>query len=168
VAAKTLGVSKGTIITYLNKGLLTRIKEEGRIYIEKDEVRSLGKGGRENFGSMTSHQPKQPLSHCEQFEKESQARPSAPRERKHKELARLESELDNLRQNLAGQASELAEAKMRIKQLEKNQQEGLLYLNRAKYSDDHSPGEIRVRLLAVEEELQRLDRSWWKRFLGDK
>ena len=42
VAARTLGVSKGTIITHLNKGLLTRIKEGGRIYVSMDEVRTLG------------------------------------------------------------------------------------------------------------------------------
>jgi hypothetical protein len=41
VAARALGVSKGTIINYLNKGLLTRIKDDGRIYIEMDEVRGL-------------------------------------------------------------------------------------------------------------------------------
>ena len=42
VAARTLGVSKGTIITYLNKGVLTRIKKDGAIYIEMDEVKKLG------------------------------------------------------------------------------------------------------------------------------
>ena len=42
VAARALGVSKGTIITYHNKGLLTRIKEGGRIYLSMDEVRTFG------------------------------------------------------------------------------------------------------------------------------
>ena len=142
-AARTLGVSKGTIITYLDKGLLTRIKVDGRIYVEMDEVRSFGG-----------------------FEKKVSGLPAAALGAKGEELERLKSELDNLRQNLQAQTSELAETKIRIKQLEKNQQEGLVYLNRAKDSDDNnSAGEIRARLLAVEEELKRLDRSWWKRLL---
>ncbi|MGD9037943.1 MAG: helix-turn-helix domain-containing protein, partial [Syntrophobacterales bacterium] len=41
VAARELGVSKGTIITYLNTGQLTRIKEAGRIYVSMVEVRAL-------------------------------------------------------------------------------------------------------------------------------
>jgi hypothetical protein len=145
VAARTLGVSKGTIITYLDKGLLRRIKEDGRVYVEMDEVRSLAG-----------------------FAKKVSGLPATAREGKHKELERLKTELHNLRQNLQAQTSELAKTKIRIKQLEKNQQEGLWYLNRAKDSADHnSPGEMRARLLAVEEELKRLDRSWWKRLLAD-
>ena len=42
VAARALGVSKGTIITYLNKGLISRMKEGGRIYVSMDEVLTLG------------------------------------------------------------------------------------------------------------------------------
>jgi hypothetical protein len=166
VAARTLGVSKGTIITYLNKGLLTRIKEDGRIYVEMDEVRSLDEPKKAVAGSTERDQCEQPLTHLAQFEKKRQGLPAAALEAKHKELERLKSELDDLRQNLLAQTSELAETKIRIKQLEKNQQKGLLHLNRANDSDAHnSAGEMRVRLLAVEEELKRLDRSWWKRLL---
>jgi chromosome segregation ATPase len=168
VAARTLGVSKGTIITYLNKGVLTRIKKDGAIYIEMDEVKKLGESKKElsltssahtfsesargASGLMTRDQSKEILSNLGQLEKEGQGQPATAREGKRKEFERLKSELDTLRQNLAVQSSELAEAKMRIKQLEKNQQEWLFHLNRAKDSDDHSPGGIRHRLLAVEEE----------------
>ena len=168
VAARTLGVSKGTIITYLNKGLLTRIKEDDRIYVEMDELRSLGKRERGAAKSTERDQSKQTLTNCGQFKKKRQSLPAAAREAKHKVLERLKSELDDLRQNLQAQTSELAETKIRVKQLEKNQQKGLLHLNRANDSDGHnSAGEIRARLLAVEEELKRVDRSWWKRLLAD-
>jgi hypothetical protein len=140
VAARILGVSKGTIITYLNKGLLTRIKENGHIYIEMDEVRSLG--GSEKKGSGP-------------------ARAAAP-EAKHQDLESLKIELDSLKQNLAAQTSELVKAKSRIEQLE-----GLSDLNRAQDSHGHNSGEITAKLLALEEQVKSLDRSWWKRFRGD-
>ena len=136
VAARTLGVSKGTIITYLNKGVLTRIKKDGAIYIEMDEVKKLGESKKEfsltssdhtssepatgTAGLMTRGQPKQPLKQLDQLAKEGQGQTGAALEGKHKELERLKAELDNLRQNLAAQSSELAEIKIRIEQLEKN------------------------------------------------
>jgi transposase len=139
VAARTLGVSKGTIITYLNKGLLTRIKENGSIFIDMAEVRSLGDPGKKGAG-----------------------RPTAVQEARHKELENLRAELDSLKENLQIQTSELAEANSRIKQLE-----GLMYVNRVLDYDDRNSGEVRVRPLAVEKELKRLGRSWWKRLRGD-
>ena len=140
VAARILGVSKGTIITYLNKGLLTRIKEDGHIYIEMDEVRSLAGSGKKGSGPETAAAP----------------------EAKHQDLESLKIELDSLKQNLAAQTSELVKAKSRIEQLE-----GLSNLNRAQDSHDHNSGEIMAKLLALEKELKSLDRSWWKRFRGD-
>jgi chromosome segregation ATPase len=139
VAARTLGVSKGTIITYLNKGLLTRIKEDGGIFIDMDEVRSLGDPGKKGAGL-----------------------PAAAPEARRKELESLKAELDSLKENLQVKTSELAEANSRIKQLE-----GLLYVNRVRDDDDRNSGEVSVRLVAVEKELKRLDRSWWKRLRGD-
>ena len=138
VAARMLEVSKGTIINYLNKGLLTRIKEDGHICLGMDEVRSLA-----GFGKKASGPP--PALEAE-----------------HQELERLKTELNSLKQNLATQTSELVKAKLRIEQLE-----GLLTLNSAQDSNDHNSGEIRARLLALEEELKRLNRSWWKRLRGD-
>ena len=41
VAAKTLNLSKGQIITYLNQGILTRLKEGDQIYILMNEIRAL-------------------------------------------------------------------------------------------------------------------------------
>jgi hypothetical protein len=140
VAARMLGVSKGTIINYLNKGLLTRIKEDGHICIGMDEVTSLA-----GFGKKGSDPPT-----------------AAAPEAKHQELESLKTELDSLKQNLATQTNELVKAKLRIEQLE-----GLLDLNRVQDSNDRNSGEIKARLFALEEELKRLNRSWWKRLRGD-
>ena len=41
VAARTLGVSKGTIVHYLNNGKLSRIKEGATVYISTDEINRL-------------------------------------------------------------------------------------------------------------------------------
>ena len=41
VAAKALGVSKGTIVQHLNNGKLSRIKEGSTVYISADEINRL-------------------------------------------------------------------------------------------------------------------------------
>jgi excisionase family DNA binding protein len=41
VAAKTLGVSKGTIVHYLNNGRLSRIKEGSTVYVSTGELNKL-------------------------------------------------------------------------------------------------------------------------------
>lgn len=40
-AAKVLGVSKGTIVHYLNNGKLSRIKEGSKVYVSTDELNRL-------------------------------------------------------------------------------------------------------------------------------
>ena len=97
VAARTLGVSKGTVIDYLNRGLLTRIKENGRVFIELDEVKSL-----------------------DDPERKRSALPTPRLEAKNQELKGLQIELDTLKQTLEDHSSELAEVKNRIEQLEKD------------------------------------------------
>jgi hypothetical protein len=166
VAARTLGVSKGTIITYLNKGLLTRIKEDGRICIEMDEVRSLLERERGAAGSIERDQSKGALTHFGQFEKKRQGLPKAALEEKHKELERLKSELDNLRQNLEAQSSELAEAKSKLRELEKEQKKRLVNFDEAADVSNHKRDSTQARLLAVEEELKRFKRPFWKELLG--
>ena len=41
VAARTLGVSKGTIVHYLNNGKLSRIREGATVYISTEEINRL-------------------------------------------------------------------------------------------------------------------------------
>jgi len=168
VAARTLGVSKGTIITYLNKGLLTRIKEDGRICVEMDEVRSLGERRRGAAGSTDKDQSKEPLTHLGQFEKKRQGSLAAAPEAKHKELERLKSELDDLRQNLQAQTGELVETKSKLKELEKEQKKRLLNFDKATDVGDHKREETQARLCAVEEELKRLKRPSWKELLASQ
>ena len=97
VAARTLGVSKGTVIDYLNRGLLTRIKENGRVFVELDEVKSLDDPERKRLDL-----------------------PPPRLEAKNQELKGLKIELDTLKQTLEDHSSELAEVKNRIEQLEKD------------------------------------------------
>ncbi len=167
VAAKTLGVSKGTIITYLNKGLLKRIKEDGGIYVAMDEVRSIGERKRGTAGLIERDQSKRALTHFGQFEKKHQGLPAASLEAKHKEkeLEGLKSELDDLRQNLQTQTSELAETKSKLRELEKEQKKWLSNFDKATDASDHKREEAQARLCAVEEELKRFKRPSWKELL---
>ena len=43
IACDTLGVSRKTLYRYLEKGLLSRVKEGRRIYIPMDDIRALRK-----------------------------------------------------------------------------------------------------------------------------
>jgi excisionase family DNA binding protein len=40
-AARTLGVSKGTVVHFLNNGKLTRIKEGSAVFVSMDEIETL-------------------------------------------------------------------------------------------------------------------------------
>jgi chromosome segregation ATPase len=175
VAAKTLGVSKGTVITYLNNGSLTRIKEDGQIYISKDEVRALNRkphvkalsGESNSRASVTpkKYEVKRPLSSFGLLENEREhlLRCKASLEAKNQELETLRKEVDTLRRNLQTQASELKGTKARLSELEKGQHKRLLRFKKTTDVRDHEKEETQVRLLALEEELERLKRSWWKR-----
>jgi DNA-binding transcriptional MerR regulator len=165
-AARALGVSKGTIITYMNKGLLTRIKEDGSIYIEMDEVNRLRERERGTAGLIERDQVKEPLSHFGQSEKKRQGLPAAAPEAKHKELKRLKSELANLRQDLRAQNSELAETKSKLRELEKEQNIRLLNFDKATDVSDDKREDTRARLLAVEEELKRIRQTSRKESIG--
>ena len=125
VAARALGVSNGTIITYFNKGLLTRIKEGGRIYVSMDEVRTLGDtkkkpqvepsitpSARRNKRASVKKErdrPKRPSASFGLLESERQylLTCKAALEAKDKELEKLTSEVHELKQNAKIQADEL-------------------------------------------------------------
>ena len=175
VAAKTLGVSKGTIITYLNNGSLTRIREDGQIFISKDEVRALNKKhqvksslGKSNSGTSViknRNEVKRPLSSFGLLENEREhlLRCKAALEAKNQELEALRQEVNTLRRNVQTQANELKGTKARLSELEKGQDKRLLSFKKPTDVRDHEKEETQVRLLALEEELERLKRSWWKR-----
>lgn len=175
VAAKTLGVSKGTIITYLDNGSLTRIKEDGQVYISKAEVRALDSKrqvksqsiecSRGASVSKNKYEVKRPLSSFSLLENEREhlLRCKAALEVRNQELETLRLEVNTLRRQLQTHASELKGAKARLGELEKNHRKRLLRLKKTTDVREHEKEETQLRLLALEEQLERLKRSWWKR-----
>jgi DNA-binding transcriptional MerR regulator len=185
VAAKNLGVSKGTIITYLNKGLLTRIKEGGRIYVSKDELLAFGDTKRKHqvkpFGTPSAERkkrasvkkekdrPKRPLASFGMLESERQylLRCKAALEAKDTELEKLTFEVNELKQSVEIQSSEWKGTETRLTELEKGQRKRLGKFRNSTNADNQDLLEnIQARLLGVEEEMKRLRRPWWQEFFG--
>ena len=186
MAAKALKVSKGTIVSYLNKGLLTRIKEGGSIYISLDEVRALGEKNKDlpvkssvSLSSENSRlasvpkrkeRSKRTLASFGLLESERQhlLRCKAALEAKDKELETLKSQVNNLSRNLETQARELAGTKTKVRSLEKDQRKRLVTFKSTGNGDDQDLlKKTQARLFKVEEELERLRRrSWWKELVG--
>jgi len=184
VAARALGVSKGTIITYLNKGLLTRIKEGGRIYVCMDEVRTLGdtkrkpqvkpsvitsaKRNKRVSVNKERERPKQPLASFGLLESERQylLRCKAALEAKDTELETLTFEVNTLKKDLKIQTSEWKGTETRLRELEKEQQKLLGEFKKTTDANDHEKERTQVRLLAVDDKVKRLRRPWWQEFFG--
>jgi hypothetical protein len=184
VAAKGLGVSKGTIITYLNKGLLTRIKEGGRIYVPMDEVRTFGDTNRklQVKPSVTTSaernkrasvnkerdRPKRPLASFGLLESERQylLTCKAALEAKDKELEKLTFEVNTLKRNLKIQANELKGTETRLRELEKERQKLLGEFKKTTDANDHEKERTQARLLAVDDNVKRLRRPWWQELFG--
>jgi len=184
VAAKGLGVSKGTIITYLNKGLLTRIKEGGRIYVPMDEVRTLGdtkrntqvkpsvspSAERNKRASVNKERdrPKRPLASFGLLESERQylLTCKAALEAKDKELEKLTFEVNTLKRNLKIQANELKGTETRLRELEKERQKLLGEFKKTTDANDHEKERTQARLLAVDDKGKRLRRPWWQELFG--
>ena len=185
VAARTLGVSKGTIITYLNQGLLTRIKEGGRIYISMDEVRTLGgtkrkpqvkppvspSVDRNKRASVNKRRDraKQPVASFGLLESERQylLKCKAALEAKDAELKKLTFEVNELKRNVEIHTSEWKGTETRLRKLEKEQQKRLgEFKSTTNALDQDLMEKIQVRLLEVEEEMKRLGRPWWQGLFG--
>jgi len=180
MAAKMLNVSKGTVVTYLNKGVLTRIKERGSIYIARDEVTELHDSGRKHlvtYGSSDSESRtedskqkgscSQPHTELRQLKGAGQDVPGKGPASKHKEIEFLEAEIFRLKQNLAAQATKLEGVKSVLERLGKKQQRELADFSKATETEEEEIEKTQARLLAVEERLQGLRRSWWKRVFSD-
>jgi hypothetical protein len=185
VAAKTLGVSKGTIITYLNKGLLTRIKEGSRIYVSKDDVRAFGGTKRKHqvkpSGTPSAERnkrasvnkkrdgPKRPLASFGLLESERQylLTCKAALEAKDTALENLTFEVNQLKQKVEIQASKWQGTEARLRELEKEQRKRLGESRNTPNADNQDLLEnIQARLLEVEEEMKRLRRPWWQELFG--
>jgi len=185
VAAKTLGVTKGTIITYFDKGQLTRIKESGRIYVSMDEVRTLGETKtksqvkppattsveRDKRVSVNKERdrPKRPLASFGLLESERQylLRCKAALETKDAELEKLTFEVNELKQKVEIRANEWKGTETRLRVLEKEQQKQLGKLKSTPNAHNQDLLEkIQARLLKVEEEMNRLRLPWWQGLFG--
>ena len=183
VAARTLGVSKGTIITYLNKGQLTRIKEAGRIYVSMDEVRAFATTKRKQVKlSVTTSaernkrasvkrerdRPKQPVANVVlEIERKYLLKYKAALEAKDKKLEKLTSEVAELKQNVEIRSNEWKEIQTRLRDLEKQQPEKLgEFTSTANTRQQDLLEKIQARLLTVEEEMKRLGRPWWQELFG--
>lgn len=186
MAAKALDVSKGTIVSYLNKGLLTRIKEGGSIYIALDEVRALGETNKKPHAKSSVSKSAKSIKKASVSKKKGRAKGTpasfglleserqyllkckAALEAKNKELETLKFQVNNLKRNLQTQSRELAGTKTKLWELEKYQQERLVdFKSRANADNKDLLEKTQARLLVVEEELKRLKRpSWWKELFG--
>ncbi len=184
VAARALGVSKGTIITYLNKGLISRMKEGGRIYVSMDEVLTLGDTKRKpqvkpavttlaNRDKRVSvnkerERPKRPVASFGLLESERQylLRCKAALEAKDTELETLTFEVNTLKRNLKIQANELKGTETRLRELEKERQKLLGEFKKTTDANDHEKERTQARLLAVDDKVKRLRRPWWQELFG--
>lgn len=152
-AAKTLGVSKGTVVRYLNNGSLTRIKEGSTVYISTDEIKAL----LETKAHPDVTTPKARVAQSKDVvvsEAESGdgdgTNVTVDREHYEEILTRLgQLELEN--QNLLVYKDSMVKTKTVLSDREKELQE------------------VRVKLHMMEEELRRLKKmGWWKRVFGRK
>ena len=185
VAARVLGVSKGTIITYLNKGLLARIKEGGRIYVSMDEVRTLGgtkrkaqvkpsvttsaKRNKRVSVNKERDRPKRPLASFGLLESERQylLACKAALEAKDKELKTLTFAVNALKRNVEIQTNKLKGTETRLREMEKEQQKLPGEVRSTTNAHNQELLEkIQARLLKVEEEMKRLGRPRWQELFG--
>lgn len=181
-AAKILGVSKGTVITYLNNGLLTRIKEGGGVNIPLDEVEALGDSmkelnvttstdiprldGRRDTATAGKDSRKRILAHSGSPENEHQYRceNGAALEAKNEELEALAFGFTALKRDLETQASELERTRVRLRELEKEQQKLLMDLKGTADADkQHVVEKTQTRLPMMEETLKHLRPPWWEK-----
>ena len=163
-AAKVLGVSKGTVIQYLNNGQLTRVKEGSQVYILMDEIRALrdpDKGSGEEIALEDREKEAGEVTALHDSNKDAQFTVTIGQpgdgdgstltlDRDHYEelLTRIgQLELEN--QNLLKYKESMVDTKAALNQREKNLQE------------------VEAKLHMMEDELRRLKKmGWWKRAFG--
>jgi excisionase family DNA binding protein len=153
VAAKALGVTKGTIVHYLNNGRLSRIKEGSTVYISADEINRLLEA-REDSAVIA---PKTRVA-----------------ESKHVVVTKVKtSEGDGT--TVTVDRNHYEEILTRVAQLELENRNLLVYKDsmvkiKSVLSDrEKELQEVTVKLHMMEEELRRLQKlGWWNRAFGRK
>jgi len=153
VAARALGVSKGTVVHYLNNGKLTRIKEGSTVYISLDEIRGLLEPEADKGISGPVKSPAKPDKVTVSTVKtaaDDKLHTTVDRARYEEvltKLARLESE----NQNLLAYKDSIVKTKATLNEREKELHQ------------------VKAKLHMMEEELRRLKKmGWLKRVFGRK
>ena len=150
-AANALGVSKGTVIHYLNDGRLTRIREGSQVYILMDEIRAL-RGPDKRSGEIRAlHEDYEDSDVTTPIPSSGDgdgANVTLDREHYEELLTRLgQVELEN--QNLLKYRDSIVDIKATLSQKETDLQQ------------------VEAKLHMMEEELRRLkNMTWWKRVFG--
>ena len=152
-AARALGVSRGTVVHYLNNGKLTRLKEGSKVYILMDEIRAL-LDGKEDKSVTTpvgiSADITEATTKAEIASGSDGTTVVVDREHYEELLTRL-GQLELEKQNLLVYKNSMVETKAAINDKERQLQQ------------------VKAKLLMMEEELRRIKKmGWWKRLLGRK
>lgn len=152
-AARLLGVSKGTVVHYLNNGKLTRLREGSKVYILMDEVRALLDGKEDErvaTQAATSADMSEVTAKGEISSEGDGTTVVLAREHYEKLLAQV-GKLELEKQNLLVYKKSMVETKAAISDKERQLQQ------------------VKAKLLMMEEELRRVKKmGWWKRLFGRK
>ena len=153
VAAKALGVSKGTIVQYLNNGSLSRIKEGSTVYISTEEINKLLET-REVPGVTT---PKARLGKSKQVvvtkvkSNEGDGTTVTVDRNHYEEILTRVGQLEIENRNLLVYKDSMVKTKSVLNDREKELQK------------------VTAKLHMIEEELRRLKKiGWWNRVFGRK
>ena len=152
-AARTLGVSKGTVVQFLNNGKLTRIKEGPAVFVLLDEIEAL---------RDTKKEPDVISPEVKAAENEA--------------VSTVDSKVDDSGGiTVTLDRAHYEELLTRVGQLEVEKENLLVYKNNmveTKGALSHKEKEFqqaRAKLHMMEEELRRLKKmGWWKRVFGRK
>ncbi len=152
-AARTLGVSKGTVVHFLNNGKLARIKEGSAVFVLMDEIKALL-----------------------ETEKESAVISPEVRPAESEAVITVESKVgDSGETTVTVDREHYEELLTRLGQLEVEKENLLVYKNNmveTKGALSHKEKEFqqaKAKLHMMEEELRRLKKmGWWKRVFGRK
>ena len=153
VAARTLGVSKGTIVHYLNNGKLSRIKEGATVYISADDINRLLET-KEDSAVITPEarvaKSKDAVVTEAKYKESDGTTVSVARDHYEEMLTRLgRLELEN--RNLLVYKDGMVKTKSVLNDREKELQK------------------VTAKLHMMEEELRRLKKmGWWNRVFGRK
>jgi hypothetical protein len=150
-AARTLGVSKGTVVHFLNNGKLTRIKEGSAVFVLMDEIEALLKAEKEP--DVISPEVKAAESEAEcvaESKVDDSGGVTVTVDRAHyEELLTRVGQLEVEKENLLVYKNSMVETKGALSHKEKEFQQATAKLN------------------MMEEELRRLKKmGWWKRVFG--